>query len=105
MEGEQAEFLNLNVQVVNLIILMVVITVMMIGSLVGEQDEFLNLDVIRMIRLNIWSLSWFDGGHHSYDEGDSYDVGDGGDDDGASGRRACRVLEPELLSSHALNLT
>ena len=32
---------------------MVVITVMMIGSLVGEQDEFLNLDVIRMIRLNI----------------------------------------------------
>ena len=32
---------------------MVVITVMMIGSLVGEQDGFLNLDVIRMIRLNI----------------------------------------------------
>ena len=37
-------------------------------------------------------------------EGDSFDVGDS-DDDRASGRRACGVLEPELLSSHALNLT
>ena len=30
-----------------------VVTVMMIWSVVGEQAEFLNLDVIRMIRLNI----------------------------------------------------
>ena len=32
---------------------LMVVTVMMIWSVVGEQAEFLNLDVIRMIGLNI----------------------------------------------------
>ena len=39
-----------------------------------------------------------------WSEGDPFDGGDS-DDDWVTRRRVCGVLEPELLSSHALNLT
>ena len=39
-----------------------------------------------------------------WSKGDPFDGGDS-DDDWVTRRRVCGVLEPELLSSHALNLT